>query len=871
MAQTKDREPASSDKVRVVHLKQFDASLTAMWQTGGQKKKKADKVFAILGRLSLGAAAFKDLQVTDHGESRIKSCVKYELGDGCRLITIQTDKMIALCFVGDHADCERWLSSNSGLVITRSDGSLQPAYRSDAVSGTGSQLVRDPIPSSRGLVQSLPELLLNELFSNVAPNVFLKISNLGGITIAADIDSACKDIIDLEKRVLVYDVLMLLVAGDVNGAEQRIRLAIGDIAEIDDLTDEEFMKVTDGDQIRQIRVGSLEHEQWLSRFARNASYFDWLLFMHPEQEAVAKEDFSGSSELSGVSGSGKTCVAVKRAIRLAEANNQGRILVVTLNRSLAGLIRLLVGEAAPNLAVSSRIKVISFFELCQELLAEFEPRNTRSYRDVTWKMNEHIDEIFREYYRCWHHNNDAAVLVAPHIGLTAQGISAETYTREEFDWIRSALPKDDRAEYISIQRSGRKYPIQDHWRRLFLSALEGWETKMRFVGVIDYLGLTTAVSRHLANLTPRFEHVIVDESQDFGTTELQIVRRLVEPGPNDLFLCGDIAQHVLAKHRNLSQAGIDITGRTRRINRNYRNSRQILSAAYKILRANLDEDLLEASDLKILDPKYANRSSPAPYVLQADDLRWEFGYARRLIADHLENRSDDRCCIALAGYSLQEVVLFANRLNLPALDGTHEPHRNHLVLSDLEQTKGYEFNLMVIINCRAGVLPPLDAPKEEAFRHGSRLYVAMTRARDELYISYHAEPSPWLDGAKSDLSFGKWSEVVGAPDELLVPTPARLANVEDGGIEDVLSLTGRQFNYTEWALGLSTEALNKIDELVDGRGLTRDGRRVKWSTMRDIATDLRTSPLARRLFGPSVQSEVRDRLSRVLARDAASA
>jgi hypothetical protein len=693
----------------------------------------------------------------------------------------------------------------------------------------------------------------------------LKISGLRGVTISADIDTICADIPDLAKANFIRDVLMLLVAGDIDGAEQRIKLETGEAAEIDELTDEEFMEVLDGDQIRQIRVGSSEHERWLSQFARNASYFDWLLFMHPEQEAVVAEDFSGSSQLSGVSGSGKTCVAVKRAIRLAENNEQAKVLVITLNRSLAGLIRLLVDQAAFGLEVTRRIKVTSFFELCQELLAEFEPGNMRLYNDVTWKMNEHIDEIFREYYRCWHNNHDAAVLIPPHISLTALGISAETYTREEFDWIRSALPQEDRDHYLSIPRSGRKYPIQDPWRRLFLTALKGWEDKIRFVGVVDYLGLTTAVSRHLAKLVPRFNYIIVDESQDFGTTELQILRRLAASGPNDLFLCGDIAQHVLAKHRNLKQAGIDVTGRTRRINRNYRNSRQILKAAYMVLRANLGEDLLEISDLEILDPKYANRSSPEPYVLRAESLENEFAYARRLVADHLHFRPNDRCCIALAGYSLLEVVMFAKRLGLPALDGTHEPHRNPLVLSDLEQTKGYEFNLMVIVNCGKDVLPPLDAPKEEAFRHGSRLYVAMTRARDELYISYHDQPSRWLSSAEGDLSFGNWSDVVALADEFLVNPPVRLATVEHGRTEDVLTLTGRQFNYTEWALGLSTEALNKIDDLVDGRGLSRDGRRVKWPTMRDVANDLETSPLARRLFGPTVQAEVRQRLSSVPA------
>jgi hypothetical protein len=93
--------------------------------------------------------------------------------------------------------------------------------------------------------------------------------------------------------------------------------------------------------------------------------------------------------------------------------------------------------------------------------------------------------------------------------------------------------------------------------------------------------------------------------------------------------------------------------------------------------------------------------------------------------------------------------------------------------------------------------------------------------------------------------------------------------MEENGDADVLNLTGRQFNYTEQALGLSTEALNKINELVDGRGLSRDGRRVKWATMRDAAADLARFPLARQLFGPNVQAEVRRRLSSIVSKEAA--
>ena len=137
----------------------------------------------------------------------------------------------------------------------------------------------------------------------------------------------------------------------------------------------------------------------------------------------------------------------------------------------------------------------------------------------------------------------------------------------------------DRPRYMSLNRLGRRIPLQEEARSRLLRGLSDWETKMREVGVTDYLGLTTALSRHIDKIKPCFEHIIVDEAQDFGTSELTILRKLCSEGANDLFLCGDIAQHVLPKHRSLVDAGINTSGRIRRIIRNYRNSREILKAA----------------------------------------------------------------------------------------------------------------------------------------------------------------------------------------------------------------------------------------------------------------------------------------------------
>ena len=75
---------------------------------------------------------------------------------------------------------------------------------------------------------------------------------------------------------------------------------------------------------------------------------------------------------------------------------------------------------------------------------------------------------------------------------------------------------------------------------------------MHAVGVSDYLGLTAALFKHRQNISPKYRAIIVDEAQDFGTTELELLRHLVAPGKNDMFFCGDLAQHILPKHQNFS-------------------------------------------------------------------------------------------------------------------------------------------------------------------------------------------------------------------------------------------------------------------------------------------------------------------------------
>jgi len=869
MPEQAHRTKSEERSLALLRHKDFDSSLHKLFRLGGQNRKRFEKASGIIEAINhSGLDDLKRFPITNHGESRIKSCVKFDLGDGFRLITQQANKCIVLLFVGNHDSCEDWLNRNRGLevVFDTEAGTLRPIYKSAPELGV--VLSPSPKPSEGPILEKLSASRVDELLEGVPGRIVVKLSQLGGTVSANEIQAVCEGIPATDRRNLVQDVLCHLAADDVENAELRLDEFLGRTKTIESSEVSEVLAVKDGDTIRRLVVGSEEYDEWLKRFSLEGDHLEWMLFMHPEQERIVDEDFEGASQLSGVSGSGKTCIAVRRALRLAGSSDGEKVLLVTLNRSLAGLISKLVDAAADSTEIRSRVKVTSFFELCQELLGEFEPDRVHYYDAVSWKLNEHIDEVFREYYRCWTNSRTAEVLVPIHQSLCAQSINSETYLREEFDWIRTALSPDTRTVYADskkTQRLGRTHPIQEEWRRAILMGLDGWEQKMEAVGVIDYLGLTTALLRYKDKLSNRFTRVVIDEAQDFGTMELSILRQLVPAGRNDIFLCGDIAQHILPKHRILPEAGIDIGGRRRRIQRNYRNTRQILEAAYHVLYQNLHDEMLDRpeKDLEILDPKYANRSSNEPLVLKAGSLEEEIGYARTVISSHLKQHPNANCCIALAGYSTCEVERFAKKLDLQALDGSGGFLHEKLVFSDLEQTKGYEFDLVVIVNCCAGVLPPHDTPADEMYRHGCRLYVAMTRAKNDLYLSYHGEPSPWLRSAKEKLSFFEWDEVEELDTEFLTQAPKKIPELEESDHSDIGALNGEQYCYTGYAVGLSHEAQEKLRDLVDGRGLTRNRERVKWRSVSDLKRDLGSSPRARSIFGPKTSVELRGNLKAI--------
>ena len=65
----------------------------------------------------------------------------------------------------------------------------------------------------------------------------------------------------------------------------------------------------------------------------------WTVFLHPDQRELVERDYTGPARVSGSAGTGKTIVALHRAVHLARAHPDARVLLTTFSDTLASALQ----------------------------------------------------------------------------------------------------------------------------------------------------------------------------------------------------------------------------------------------------------------------------------------------------------------------------------------------------------------------------------------------------------------------------------------------------------------------------------------------------------------------------------------------------
>ncbi len=245
--------------------------------------------------------------------------------------------------------------------------------------------------------------------------------------------------------------------------------------------------------------------------------------------------------------------------------------------------------------------------------------------------------------------------------------------------------------------------------------------------------------------------VVVDEAQDFHAEEWRLLRAIVPPGPNDLFLVGDAHQRLYGHKVTLRSCGVQVQGRSSQLRINYRTTEEIRAWAMTILSGveidDLDGGKEEEQGYKSL------MSGPKPDVHQFggrhEELEFIGGRIRELVG---QRPAEHICLVARTNKLLRDD--YQPMLAELGIDSTLLDQREDgggVRLGTMHRVKGLEFPVMILAGVNSKYMPlPVSgvedsvAQADHEDRERSLLFVAATRARDLLIVTGWGEPSPFL-------------------------------------------------------------------------------------------------------------------------------
>ena len=527
---------------------------------------------------------------------------------------------------------------------------------------------------------------------------------------------------------------------------------------------------TDADLIAGLRTRAarstftwLESDEDLRRAIEGLSFAEWQLFLHPQQRALVERRANGPMRVSGGAGTGKTVIAVHRAVELAKRDKadgqEPRILLTTYTRNLADDLRRQVAQLEPRLPFTEKLSepgvmVSGLDRVARMILQQAGAKISPIAQEVIGQPRGRVLTYPRE--NVW---QEVLTLMGDEL---PEGLRSADFLESEYELIVLPQRVTTLKQYLRVRRPGRGVALDRSKRAAVWKAMERYRDRSADLGVTSFdeqLALASAWLDHEAALgTPRpFLHVLVDEAQDLTPAHLQLLRALVEPGPDDLFLAEDSHQRIYGKKITLSHYGIQVRGRSRRLTRNYRTTRQNLDVAFGILDPGTYEDMEgQAEEHHYVSP----RSGPEPLLLHATDRADELSKAAELLRVWLEQDRDSEASapesIAILvrdRYQRDAVVngLAQHGIEVRAVD-REAAGRGRPVVMTMHRAKGLEFRKVLLFDVSKNAIPrPLrdqqysDADGDDALlRERSLLYVAATRARDQLAISWSGEASPLI-------------------------------------------------------------------------------------------------------------------------------
>jgi UvrD-like helicase C-terminal domain/AAA domain/Nuclease-related domain len=464
-----------------------------------------------------------------------------------------------------------------------------------------------------------------------------------------------------------------------------------------------------------------EIEQALETSVLAAPIDDWMAFLHPDQARLVRRSFNGPSRIRGAAGTGKTIVGLHRAAHLARSQ-PGKVLVTTLMRTLPVVLSSKLERMAPD--VVDRVEFAGIYAFAEQLLTE------RGLR-----VNVDTSQADTAFDRAWERVGAGGILdrIDP----------LRDYWKDEIRSVIKGRGLMHYAEYARLVRVGRRRGLSAKARRAVWALRGEYDLELRERGLHDSADLILMAETSLrAEPLTGYSSVIADEAQDFTLAMIRMLHALVGDAPDGLNLIDDGQQNIYPGGYTLGEANVSIAGRGVIMTRNFRNTIEISDFASSLVIGDHFEDI-EGADWvpdETLEPtRHGARPRVSRFTSRSGHERSIVAHLHSLLAAGISG--GDIAVLTQTSVAAIEVMLALSNADIPAMDlRNHDGRASDTVkVGTIKRAKGLEFKQVLVVRAPARLLesasPDADANTAERRELERReLYVAMTRARDGLWV-----------------------------------------------------------------------------------------------------------------------------------------
>lgn len=507
--------------------------------------------------------------------------------------------------------------------------------------------------------------------------------------------------------------------------------------------------------------------------------WEWLIFLDDDQRRAVEASFAGMARVTGAAGTGKTVVALHRAARLASRTRTALlpedrlpVLFTSYIRSLPPILKGLYRKL-PN-AIENGVEFTNVDRLANEIVRD----HGIIPKIETWREVGILERVRNRLF--------------PNGTGTRQLDVDAVYLHEEIEcMIKGRVNRDGEFGnshttahelYLTRPRAGRGRSFSPLMRERIWQLYQAYQSELVRLGLMTYADVARmALELQKVDGKPWYSSAIVDEAQDFTEVQLQLVRALVNgrtppAGRRDeLLLVGDSAQTIYTGGLRLEELG-GIRGRAIVLRRNHRNTKQIMRAAwacvggFEVTTGDGGESVHRDSvDMEVL------RSGPVPRLVRACDLDDQARYVVEQIKEYCVSTNSIVLDAGVLAYTNEQADYMHQHLRDADIssirlcrDGPFPD--NGVCVATFDRAKGLEFSVAFVVGMSADgqQLPrsPIDAGRtdggcsEQEALVASRLYVAMTRARDVLHVCFDGQISPLLKAGLGTFDLVKTDTVI---------------------------------------------------------------------------------------------------------------